>query len=41
MKHLFKFLGATTSFKIGYNDEIDNDVKKNTIKEDADKSDLE
>ena len=41
MKHLFKFLGASTSFEIGYNDEIDNDVKKNTIKEDADKSDLE
>ena len=41
MKHLFKFLGASTSVEIGNNDEIDNDEKKNTINEDADKSDLE
>lgn len=41
MKHVSKFLGASTSVEIGNNDEIDNDEKKNTINEDADKSDLE
>lgn len=38
---LFKFLEAFNSIKIGNNEEIDNDVKKNTINEEADNSDLE
>jgi hypothetical protein len=41
MKHLFKVQGASTFIEIGNNDEIDNDVKKNTINENEDKSDLE
>ena len=39
IKHLFKCLGVST--ELGNNDKIDNDVQKNTINGDADKSDLE
>jgi hypothetical protein len=41
IKHLFKFLRASTSIDIGNNDEIDNDVKKNNINDGADKPDSE
>ena len=36
-----QFLGASTSIEIGNNNKIYNDVKKNTINDDADKTDLE
>jgi hypothetical protein len=41
MKHLSEFLEANTSIKTGNNNEFDNDVKKNTINEEADKSNSE
>jgi hypothetical protein len=40
MKHM-SFLGASIPIEIGNNNEIDNDVKKNTINEDADESNSE
>lgn len=41
IKHLFKYLGASTSIEVGNNNKIDNGVKKETINDEADKSDLE
>jgi hypothetical protein len=36
-----QFPGASTSIEIGNNNKIYNDIKKNTINGDADKTDLE
>lgn len=41
IKHLFKYLGASTSIEMGNNNEIDNGIKKYNINDEADKSDSE
>ena len=41
MKDLVKFFKASTSIKIGNNNKVDDDVEKNTINHNQDKSNPE